>query len=273
VFLVTGAQGQLGSELKEILTPDQALFVTHSQLDIRDEKSVRDIVSKIKFDFIINCAAYTAVDKAEDEPEEAYAVNVTGAKNLAETGVPLVQISTDYVFDGNKSSPYVETDMTNPLSTYGKTKLESERVVLENSETAVVIRTSWLHSKYGNNFVKTLLKLASERDEIRVVSNQIGTPTAAADLANAILHIIPQIPRGFREIYHFSNDEVCSWYDFAVSIVKNAGLKCRIIPIKSDDYPQKAKRPSYSVLSKDKIRDAFGVRTSHRTGGSPLRNH
>ncbi|MDR0555723.1 MAG: dTDP-4-dehydrorhamnose reductase [Holosporaceae bacterium] len=263
MFLVTGANGQLGSELKKILTKDQALFVNRSQLDITDRNAVNNIICKNRFDFIINCAAYTAVDRAEEEKKTAHNVNVVGAQNLAETGVPIVHISTDYVFDGTNFRPYTENDNPNPLSVYGKTKLESEKVVWKTSETAIIIRASWIHSKYGNNFVKTILQLASERKEIRVVSDQIGTPTAASDLAWAIVQIIPQIAHGAKDIYHFSNEGACSWYDFAISIVKNANLKCKVIPINSADYPRKAVRPFYSVLNKGKIKRDFRIGIRH----------
>ncbi|MDR0603403.1 MAG: dTDP-4-dehydrorhamnose reductase [Bacteroidales bacterium] len=263
LFLITGANGQLGSTLKEILPKDQAMFAERSDLDVVDKVAVQNLVSQYRFDFIINCAAYTAVDRAEDEPEKAYSANVTGAQNLAETGIPIVHISTDYVFDGMHFRPYTETDATSPLSVYGKTKRESEEAVFKNSDTAIIIRTSWLWSKYGNNFVKTILKLASERESLRIVSDQIGTPTFTEDLALAIVRIIPQISKGTKEIYHFSNEGVCSWYDFAISIVKTKKLVCKIIPINSEDYPQKAKRPFYSVLNKSKIKRDFGIEIPH----------
>ena len=224
---------------------------------------VLSFVKPEKYQAVINCAAYTAVDNAEDEEDLAYKINVEGPKNLALTGVPLVHISTDYVFDGRSCVPYKEDDVPNPKSAYGRTKLAGEQAVLEVADTAVIIRTAWLYSEFGNNFVKTMRRLGAEKDSLNVVFDQVGTPTYAKDLAQAIVNILPQIKTGTKEVYHFSNEGVCSWYDFAVDIMKKSNLKCNILPIESSQYPTKATRPFYSVLNKAKIRAKCGVENRH----------
>ena len=264
MFLVVGANGQLGSELK-LLLKDKAVFVDKSELDITDEKAVLDFAKKDNWQAIINCAAYTAVDKAENDFELAQKINAKGPENLAKTSIPLVQISTDYVFDGMSCKPYVETDATNPQSVYGKTKLEGEQAVLKYADTAVIIRTAWLYSTFGNNFVKTMRRLGAERAQLSVVFDQAGTPTYAKDLAQAIVDILPQIKKGMKEIYHFSNEGVCSWYDFATAVMKYSDLDCEVLPIESKDYPTLAKRPNYSVLNKAKIKRDFNLKINHWT--------
>lgn len=264
MILVTGANGQLGATLKEILTTKKTLFFSKNELNITNLREVENIVHENKCTSIINCAAYTAVDKAEIESDLAYKVNVLGAKNLARTGVPIIHISTDYVFDGKKRNPYLETDEPNPISVYGKTKLESEKVIFENAETAVIIRTSWLYSKkYGSNFLKTMLRLGAEKEYINVVSDQIGSPTNAQNLTALIVDLIPKISSGMKEIYHFSNEGSCSWYELAQEIMKNAGLRCRVVPIESKDYYCAARRPMYSVLDTSKITKDFKLRIPH----------
>lgn len=260
MLLITGCNGQLGTELRALLP--QAAGVDVPELDITDRAAVQTFVKEHNVDTIINCAAYTAVDKAEDEPEKCRKINVEGVKNLALTGAKIVHISTDYVFDGTGCRPYVETDGTNPVSVYGRTKLDGEKAVLENAETGVVIRTAWLYSPYGANFVKTMRRLGAEKDQISVVEDQIGTPTYAADLARTIVDLLPQMKAGAKEIYHYSNEGVCSWYDFAHEIMKLSGLKCRVDPIETAQYPTKAKRPFYSVLNKSKIK-SLGIEISH----------
>ncbi len=262
MFLVVGANGQLGNELR-LLLQNKAEYVDREELDITDEAAVSDYVIKDKYEAIINCAAYTAVDKAEDEPELAEKINVYGPKNLAKTGVPLVHVSTDYVFNGQNYVPYKEGDETAPRSVYGVTKLAGEKAVIENASTAVVIRTAWLYSEFGNNFVKTMQRLGAERESLNVVFDQIGSPTYAKDLAQAIVEILPQLKKGTKEIYHFSNEGVCSWYDFAVEIMKKSNLSCKVFPIESSQYPTKAVRPSYSVLNKSKIKTDFGIKIRH----------
>lgn len=260
-ILITGANGQLGTELKKYF-PD-ALAADYSLLDITDKDATLQIVKEHRIDTIINCAAYTAVDKAEDEAALATKINVEGAKNLALTNAKIIHISTDYVFDGTAHKPLTPEDKTNPLSVYGKTKRAGESAVLENATTAIIIRTAWLHSPFGNNFVKTMRKLGAEKDSINVVYDQIGTPTFAEDLAKAIALIVPQIHTGQKEIYHFTNEGVCSWYDFASEIMELSGLGCKVSPILSSAYPTKAPRPFYSVLDKSKIKQDFGIAIPH----------
>ena len=262
MWLVTGANGQLGSELKSLLGTS-AVYVDRAELDISDELAVRNFLEKNQFDGVVNCAAYTAVDKAEDEPVEADRINHLGPKWLAKYGKCMIHISTDYVFDGIHHIPYVEDDVTNPVSIYGKTKLAGEKAVLEQAETALIIRTAWLYSLHGSNFVKTMLRLGRERESLNVVCDQIGSPTSAADLAKTIVEILPQINLKKKEVYHFTNEGVCSWYDFAVAIMKLAGLSCKVLPIESGDYPAKASRPYYSVLNKMKIKNDFKLTIRH----------
>jgi len=269
-ILVTGANGQLGSELREqrILNPDDTFtFIDRDELDLSNPAAIHNWFLDKKFDVIINCAAYTAVDKAESETELAAAINTKAVETLAriakEKGISLIHISTDYVFDGTNFKPYSETDLTNPQSVYGQTKLDSEQAMLAiNPAKSIIIRTSWVYSSFGNNFVKTMLRLGKERDELGVIYDQVGSPTSARDLAQAILSII-QHPKfnaqKDTEMYHFSNEGVCSWYDFAKTIFELSAISCLVKPIETLDYPMPAKRPHYSVLNKAKIKDAFGI--------------
>ncbi len=261
MYLITGSKGQLGTELTKLL-PD-ALQTDAAELDITDLDAVCSYVADNNVTTIINCAAYTAVDKAEDEPEQAHLINAVGPENLAKSGAKIIHVSTDYVFDGSGHRPYTEADETNPVSVYGRTKRAGEEAVLEHATAAAVIRTSWLYSPYGNNFLKTMLRLGAEKESVRVVSDQVGTPTYAADLAAAIVRILPQVSVGKTGIYHFSNAGVCSWYDFAQEIMDIAGLPCSVYPILSAEYPTKAERPFYSVLDKRKIEQVFGVDVPH----------
>lgn len=262
MFLVTGANGQLGSELRKTLG-NSAVYVDKHILDITDEMAVKNYLSSTSFECIINCAAYTAVDKAEDEYEQSDAVNRLGPTWLAKYGKFIVHISTDYVFDGKSYLPYCETDQPNPLSVYGKTKLEGEKAVLENAETAIIIRTGWLYSSSGNNFLKTMLHLGKTRDSINVVFDQIGSPTNARDLAKTITEILPQVTKNSKSIYHFTNEGVCSWYDFAHAIMQMARLSCKVNPITSENYPTKAQRPHYSLLDKSKIKHDYRLKIKH----------
>lgn len=261
MWLVTGANGQLGCELRRLIP--NAVFADSKMLDITGTTDVMNFVREKNIDLIINCAAYTAVDKAESEPDIARRVNVDGVRNLALTGVPLIHISTDYVFDGKGHRPYSPSDKTNPVSVYGQTKLQGENVIMGITKTAVIIRTAWLYSAYGNNFVKTMLRLGAERDELNVVTDQIGTPTWAADLAAAIVKVAGALKPGTRAIYHYSNAGACSWYDFAHSIMELSGLKCKVNPINTAQYPTPATRPHYSVLDKGDIVRDFGVSVPH----------
>ena len=262
MYLVTGCNGQLGKELKKRLG-DLADYTDRNLVDITQPDMVRLVVTPQRYQAVINCAAYTAVDRAEDEAELAAKGNVEGPANLAASGVPIIHISTDYVFDGRNYVPYIETDPTRPKSVYGCTKMESERIVMNRAQTAIVIRTSWLYSEYGNNFVKTIRRLGAERSRLKVIFDQIGTPPYAGDLAAAITQILPQLRPGMKSIYHFSNEGVCSWYDFAKAIIEMSGLNCDIRPIESWEYPSKAARPHYSVLNKAKIKKDFGIKIRH----------
>ena len=274
VVLVTGANGQLGQSLQFIAPkyPElQFFFCDSKDLDITDLNNVKQIFNQFKPQYCINAAAYTAVDKAESEPEKAHSINVIGAKNLAEickiNNTVLLHISTDFVFDGNlspraQSRGYLEEDKPNPTGVYGQTKLDGEKVIQEIWNKHFIIRTSWVYSQFGNNFMKTMLRLASERDTISVVNDQIGTPTNAVDLAEVLLKILTEHSKLNTEhygIYNFSNDGQCSWYDFAKKIfeVNNITIDLKSIPTSS--FPTPAKRPSYSVLDKTKIKSIFGI--------------
>jgi len=270
-ILVTGAKGQLGSEIK-VLSADKNFsfeFIDQDELDLTKLESIEPFLNHSNPDFIVNCAAYTAVDKAEDEPTLAEMINAKAPKTIAtyckKNLKRLIHISTDYVFDGDFKRPIREDDQPNPQSVYGKTKLDGEKNVLEILTNAYIIRTAWVYSTFGNNFVKTMLKLGKERDELNVVSDQIGSPTYARDLGSAILHIIEEIKKGNDQpgIYHYSNEGICSWYDFAGEIMQLANLICQIKPISTAEFPTKAKRPAYSVLNKDKISGCFKLVAPH----------
>jgi dTDP-4-dehydrorhamnose reductase len=270
VVLVTGANGQLGQAIQFVAEnyPNiNFVFCSSSDLDIANKKNCNSIFKKEKPDFCVNVAAYTAVDKAESEPEKAELINVIGAKNLAETckefNTKLIHISTDFVFDGSKNSPYNETDLPNPKGVYGQTKLGGEIAIQEVFEAYFIIRTSWVYSQFGNNFMKTMLRLASERDSLSVVSDQIGTPTNAVDLAECLLTIITQRPtlntQHLFGIYNFSNEGQCSWFDFAKKIFEINNINIHLQPIPTTSFPTPAERPKYSVLDKSKIKRVFGV--------------
>ncbi len=264
-ILVTGCNGQLGNVIRDRqpLYPHVQWYNTDvAELDITDRDAVDRFVTENHIDGIINCAAYTAVDRAEDDVEKAKLLNVTGPANLAaaieQIGGWLIHISTDYVFDGNHCTPYTEDEPTNPMSVYGKTKQEAEVAVMQLCRQTMVIRTAWLYSEYGNNFVKTMMRLGREREQLKVVYDQIGTPTYAGDLADAILTIVNKgINPG---LYHFTNEGVISWYDFTKAIHELTGITtCEVLPIRSEEYPTKAHRPSFSVLDKQKIKAAYGI--------------
>lgn len=264
--LVTGSNGQLGSEIRDLSAnyPYQFFFMDRTGLDISDAEALEQFILTHAINAIVNCAAYTAVDKAEIESEKAYAINADAVKTLASLSkkhaIKLIHISTDYVFDGTHFQPYCENHPTNPLSVYGKSKRAGEEALLEvNPTNAIVIRTSWVYSSYGNNFVKTMLRLAKEREVLNVIYDQIGTPTYAKDLAYTILEILPKIDTKTVEIYHYSNEGVASWYDFAKEIISFSNLTCKIEPITAEHYPLPAKRPYYSLLNKAKIKQTFGI--------------
>ncbi|WP_428042184.1 dTDP-4-dehydrorhamnose reductase [Candidatus Avelusimicrobium fimicolum] len=271
MLLITGVNGQLGNCLKDILGKNGAIYTDVTDLDITNENDVRAFGATHKVTGIINCAAYTNVDKAEDEPESARRINALGPENLAklaaEKDIPLVHISTDYVFDGSGNKPLSETDTVNPSGVYGKTKWEGEEAVLKYAKTAIILRTAWLYSPYGRNFLKTMLALGTQKDEIRVVADQFGTPTYAPHLAQVILRILPQIKCGQKETYHFTDEGSATWYDFAHYILKTAGSACCVLPIATKDYPTKAVRPSFSVLDKTKLKQDFHMCLPHWTQG------
>ena len=260
-ILITGAHGQLGTELGKLLP--KAVLTDVADLDITNEVAVKKYVSEYNIDTIINCAAYTAVDKAEDDEVLAAKINIDGPCNLAKSGAKVVHISTDYVFDGFGHKPYKPEDTAHPISIYGQTKLAGENKVMQYAKEAVIIRTACMYSPYGNNFVKTMRRLGAENEILNVVADQIGTPTYAADLAQAIVQILPQITEQNKGVYHFTNEGVCSWYDFARKIMELSGLNCKVNPIPSSAYPTKAQRPFYSVLDKNKIKQTFNINIQH----------
>lgn len=266
-ILVTGSNGQLGSEIRSLASQyknDTFVFTDIDELDITDKVSINIFLKKNNFDVLINCAAYTAVDKCETEKTLARKLNVLAVKNLSlactEYNIALIHISTDYVYDGKNHIPYKETDFTNPTSYYGLTKQEGEGVIEEFSSNAVIIRTSWLYSSFGNNFVKTIIKHANNKDELRVVYDQIGTPTYANDLAKLILDNTNKLKdmTGL-SLFNYSSEGVCSWYDFAKEIIDIQGIDCIITPIETKDYPLPAPRPAYSILNKSKIKEQLNI--------------
>ena len=270
VVLVTGSSGQLGQSLQHIAPNHKAIqfvFCTSSDLNITDIAQCHAVFKQHQPDYCINTAAYTAVDKAESEPEKAYAINVTGAKNIAEVcksyKTVLLHISTDFVFDGTQQSPYTEEDLPNPTGVYGKTKLEGEKAVQQTWEKHYILRTSWVYSQFGHNFMKTMLRLASERDTISVVNDQIGTPTHAVDLANTLVQLITvdnqQLTTPNFGIYNFSNEGQCSWYDFAKKIFEVNNIQIDLKAIPTSSFPTPAQRPAFSVLDKSKIKNTFGL--------------
>jgi dTDP-4-dehydrorhamnose reductase len=266
-ILVTGSKGQLGSEIRKLEKkyPDFSfIFIDIEELDLTKPEKVDLFFNQNPIDMCINCAAHNAVDKAVDEPYFAFLLNTEVvdnlAKNCAKYNALLVHFSTDYVFDGNNSVPYTENEIASPQTIYGQSKYKGEEVALANSENVIIIRTSWLYSVYNHNFVKTILRLLAEKEQIEVVNDQIGTPTFAGDLAEAILEVLYKIGnKPIKEIYHYSNEGVASWYDFAVAIKEFSALNCKIIPVETSKYPTKARRPHYSVLNKTKIKTDFGL--------------
>ena len=273
IILVTGASGQLGSEIRERsgrYSGYTFVFTDTGELDITDSKATASFIAELSPSWIINCAAYTAVDKAEDDEETATLINAGGVENIvsALTGSDcrLIHISTDYVFDGTSPVPYLENDTPSPDSAYGRSKLAGEKAAMDWPQT-VIIRTSWLYSSYGNNFVKTILNKAGSSPSINVVFDQTGSPTYAADLASAILEIISGVIQNRHVfvpgIFNYSNEGVCSWYDLAREIVTAAGSECEVIPVRSSAYPSKVRRPAYSVLDKTRIRESYNITIPH----------
>ncbi|WP_431133071.1 dTDP-4-dehydrorhamnose reductase [Psychroserpens mesophilus] len=270
-ILVTGANGQLATCIRSLDHSNidyNFIYKNSSELDIVNIEAVKTLFKSSTINYCINCAAYTAVDTAESDSDKAYDVNVKGSENLAkvchEFNTTLIHISTDFVFEGSSKKPYNETHSTNPLNIYGSTKLEGEQKIQHHLDKYFILRTSWLYSEFGNNFLKTMLRLSKDRDEIGVVSDQIGTPTYAMDLARVILKII-QTNNTSYGIYHYSNEGVASWYDFALAIFDLNKIKITVNPITTQDFPTPAKRPSYSVLDKSKIKKALKVEIPHWT--------
>ena len=273
VILITGAKGQLGNELK-IVSKNfygyEYIFTDTDTLDLTNPEQTAEFIKNSRPSWIINCAAYNFVDKAESEPDIAMLINGTSVKNITDviqgSECKFIHLSSDYVFDGKSNVPYNEYSPTNPLSAYGKSKLAGEKYALCH-QGSMIIRTSWLYSSFGNNFVKTILQNAKEKEFINVVSDQTGSPTYAADLAEAIMNIVSGVIRNQialnAGIYNYSNEGVCSWYDFAVEIVREAGLSCTIKPILTKDYMSAAQRPAYSVMDKSKIKENYNLSIPH----------
>lgn len=267
-ILVTGADGQLGHALRKLVkryADFSFVFTDVDDLDITNAPLIQRFFELNTVDFCINAAAYTAVDKAESEMDTAFLINADAveilAKVCAASKTKLVHISTDFVFDGEQSKPYVEADTTNPLSVYGQSKLQGEEEARRHCEKHFVVRTSWLYGRHGKNFLNTMLRLGTERETVSVVNDQVGTPTSAADLAECLMQIVSEPDAEAKYgTYHFANEGACSWYEFATAIMELAGLNCEVHPIGTEAYPTAAKRPSYSVLDKSKVKEAFGLK-------------
>ena len=268
-ILITGSHGQLGNEMQQAAARFPAfrfIYTDVEDLDICDKAALNAFVKANAVNVIVNCAAYTAVDKAEDDVELCYKINAEAVRNIGEVahqnGLKVVHVSTDYVFDGTNYMPYSEDQDVSPNTVYGKSKLAGEQALMETCEQAVILRTAWLYSSFGNNFVKTMIKLGTERDSLNVIFDQIGTPTYAADLADTILKILSH--ETFTPgMYHFSDEGVCSWYDFTKTIHRIAGITCDVRPIETKDYPARTPRPHYSVLNKAKIKATYGITIPH----------
>lgn len=269
--LITGANGQLGNEMRRLgaVSPNNYIYTDVAELDITDAAAVAQFVKENAVNIIVNCAAYTNVDKAESDEPTAELINATAVANLAaamkEVDGTLFHVSTDYVFGNEGNTPRTEDMPLNPLGVYGRTKLRGEQAIAETGCKAIIIRTAWLYSEFGNNFLKTMMRLTAEREELNVVFDQVGTPTYAGDLALAIFSIIEGgLYAGNEGIYHFSNEGVCSWYDFATEIAMAAGnTACKVLPCHSDEFPSPVKRPSFSVLDKTKIKNTFAIEIPH----------
>ncbi len=272
--LIIGREGQLGSSFFDYASNKGPLNLTFSSvddLDLTSEASIKAFFANKSFDFIVNCAAYTAVDKAESDVEKTFLLNATALTHIgtaaASMGAKVIHISTDYVFNGQHFKPMRPEDEPDPLSVYGKSKLQGEKNLLLTNPQSMIIRTAWLYSKYGQNFVKTMLKLGDDCDQISVVSDQIGSPCYAADLAGAILEILEGIHSGKHPfspgIFHYANEGVCSWYDFALAIFHASGKACSVNPVGSEAFPRPAPRPFYSVMDKTKIKKTYGIKIAH----------
>ena len=269
-ILITGSNGQLGNEMRVLSSQyprHQYFFTDVAELDITDAQAVRNFVSQQAIDLIVNCAAYTNVDKAEQDEAIAMKINAEAVGILGAQGVKVIHVSTDYVFSGDEHLPCKETDSVAPRTVYGRTKYEGEKMLLASCPEAVILRTAWLYSSFGNNFVKTMIRLGKEKSELGVVFDQIGTPTYAADLAWAIFTVI-ESPVWHPGVYHFTNEGVCSWYDFTLAIHELAGItECHVRPILSEEYQYKTPRPHYSVLDKSKFKKTFNIEIPHWQDG------
>lgn len=265
-ILITGANGQLGREMRNVLEaefPDHTLYTDIQELDLTDAKAVNDYVADNEITHIVNCAAYTAVDRAEEDKAQCAAINVDAVKNIAyaadRIGAKIIHVSTDYVFDGMSHRPYKESDKVNPISQYGTTKRTGETALLALAPDSIIIRTGWLYSPYGKNFVKTMRRLGREQSTLKVVADQIGTPTYALDLAKAIYRVL-QSHQWVEGIFHYSDEGVCSWYDFTKAIHRLSGITgCEVLPIPTEEYPTPASRPFYSILDKSRIKATYDV--------------
>ena len=270
-ILVTGANGQLGKEFQALenkFTNYHFHFCGSNSLDITNTESLHNFITQNKIDIIINCAAYTAVDNAEENIVDANNINNLAVAEIAkiakDKNIKLIHFSTDYVFNGTGHQPYNETDETDPIGVYGTTKEKGEKAILNiNPNNSIIIRTAWVYSEFGNNFVKTMLKLGAERDELNIVCDQIGSPTYAKNLAQSVMKTLPEIKHSGTEIFHYANEGVCSWYDFTKTIFELKGIQCNVKPISSSAYPTKAKRPYYSVLNKEKIKKTYNIKIPH----------
>lgn len=268
-ILITGANGQLGNEMRRVSAQsnDHYIFTDVAELDITNAETVRQMVLDNDVNVIVNCAAYTAVDKAEEDEAMAELLNATAVANLAaaakENNATLIHVSTDYVFDGNGCRPYTEEQTTSPASAYGRTKLHGEEAAVQSGCNYLIFRTAWLYSKHGRNFVKTMRTLTADKPSLKVVFDQVGSPTHAGDLADLIYKIIEERMLDNKGIYHYSNEGVCSWYDFAREICEMSGNECDVQPCHSDEFPSKVARPAYSVLDKTKVKTTFGVSVPH----------
>jgi len=271
-ILVTGGNGQLGQSIqsleKELGNGNTYIYLDADKLDITNEEQIEAAVNEYKPAFIVNCAAYTAVDKAETENDLAYAINAKAAENLAKAckahNIRLIHVSTDFVFGETAPLPLTEDMEARPTGVYGATKLAGEELIRQNMDEYFIIRTSWLYSEFQHNFLKTMIRLGNERDELSVVYDQTGTPTYAVDLAGFIIYIVSSASTDYG-VYHYSNEGVTSWYDFAYEIFKLSSIKINLKPITSDKFPTPAKRPNYSVMSKDKVKETFGITINHWT--------
>ena len=269
-ILITGGNGQLGQCIRTVkneFSDHEYFFTDVEELDICNPEELKAFTKDNNIDYLVNCAAYTAVDKAEHEQVIARKLNADAVKNIGsaamENNFKVVHVSTDYVFDGKTFKPYTEDTFAVPESFYGQTKLLGEKYLLETQPESIIVRTAWLYSEFGNNFVKTMVRLGKERDELKVVADQVGSPTYAIDLARVLLSMIDQVEKGNKPfkpgIYHYSNEGVCSWYDFTINIHQMMGIDCKVFPIESKEYPTAAPRPFYSVLNKAKIKSDYKI--------------